>query len=225
MKELYILLSQKKWHDDLFTNLSVNTNQNWIRINDKKNFNFNNLSKLKPKYIFIPHWSFMINKNIFANFHCVIFHMTDLPYGRGGSPLQNLIVKGHTDTVISAIKVEEGFDTGPVYLKHKLSLDDSANEIFKRSSKIILNMINKIIDEEISPIPQSGEITIFKRRVPEQSNMSSLESIEEAYNYIRMLDADGYPPAFLETKHFRIEFKNASLLNKKIKSNVTIIKK
>ncbi len=26
-------------------------------------------------------------------FECVCFHMTDVPYGRGGSPLQNLIIR------------------------------------------------------------------------------------------------------------------------------------
>ena len=30
--------------------------------------------------------------------------MTDLPYGRGGSPLQNLIIRGFESTKISAIE-------------------------------------------------------------------------------------------------------------------------
>jgi len=86
-------------------------------------------------------------------------------------------------------------------------------------------MINQIIDKEISPINQSGEVTVFKRRSPELSDISNLESLEEVYNYIRMLDADGYPSAFLETKNLRIEFDKAQLINNKLKSNVTIIKK
>jgi methionyl-tRNA formyltransferase len=225
MKKVYILLSQKKWHDDLFNSLSKNKNQKWIRINQKKDFNFELLQKLKPKFIMIPHWSFIISEKIFTNFNCIVFHMTNLPYGRGGSPLQNLIVRGHKETVISAIKVIKGIDTGPIYLKHKLELDGTALEIFKRSAKIILNMINQIIDKEISPINQSGEVTVFKRRSPELSDISNLESLEEVYNYIRMLDADGYPSAFLETKNLRIEFDKAQLINNKLKSNVTIIKK
>ena len=43
--------------------------------------------------------------------------MTDLPYGRGGSPLQNLIANKIYDTKISAIRAEGGIDTGRIYLK------------------------------------------------------------------------------------------------------------
>ena len=46
--------------------------------------------------------------------------MTDLPYGRGGSPLQNLIARGFLETKISAILVEKQLDAGPVYLKMEL---------------------------------------------------------------------------------------------------------
>ena len=45
--------------------------------------------------------------------------MTDLPFGRGGSPLQNLIVRGFEETMTSAIKVTKGIDTGDIYLKEK----------------------------------------------------------------------------------------------------------
>lgn len=43
--------------------------------------------------------------------------MTDLPYGRGGSPLQNLIVRNHYKTKISEIRVKKEIDSGPIYLK------------------------------------------------------------------------------------------------------------
>jgi len=38
--------------------------------------------------------------------------MTDLSYGRGGSPLQNLIVRGYKDTMISALWIEKELDSG-----------------------------------------------------------------------------------------------------------------
>ena len=53
--------------------------------------------------IFIP-------TEIFTSFECIVFHMTDLPYGRGGSPLQNLIVRGHKKTKVSALKVVKEVD-------------------------------------------------------------------------------------------------------------------
>ena len=52
--------------------------------------------------------------------------MTDLPFGRGGSPLENLILRGHTSTVISAIKCAPELDSGDIYLQKPLSLYGSA---------------------------------------------------------------------------------------------------
>ena len=41
------------------------------------------LRELKPDFVFFLHWSFIIPKEIFEQFECIVFHMTDLPYGRG----------------------------------------------------------------------------------------------------------------------------------------------
>lgn len=64
----------------------------------------------------------MILKEIYESFECVVFHMTALLFGRGGSPLQNLLVKGICQTKISAIEVSAGMDTGDVYFKENLDI-------------------------------------------------------------------------------------------------------
>ena len=86
-------------------------------IDQKEDLTVEKLDKIKPNYIFFPHWSWIISKQIYENFECIVFHMTDLPYGRGGSPLQNLIINKVYNTKISAIKVGDGIDTGDIYLK------------------------------------------------------------------------------------------------------------
>ena len=136
----YILLTEKKWHDSLFESLDQRDDEEWLRINEKGSFTKAFLDEWKPNKIFIPHWSHIIPSEVFDNFECIVFHMTDLPYGRGGSPLQNLIVRGHTETKVSAIRVNEGIDTGKVYMKRPLSLWGSAQEIFLRSTEVIHSM-------------------------------------------------------------------------------------
>ena len=129
----YVLLTSKYWHDELFKLLnSYEKNSYWFLIKSKSSFTTENLKKIKPKLIFIPHWSDLIPEEIFSNYECILFHMTDLPYGRGGSPLQNLIKNGHSTTKITAIKVTEGIDQGPIYLKKDLDLSGTAKEIFLR---------------------------------------------------------------------------------------------
>ena len=153
--------------------------------------------------------------------------MTDLPFGRGGSPLQNLIVLGLSETMISAIRVEEGLDTGDIYLKKRLSLAGKASEIFERASGVIGEMIKAIVADQLVPTPQQGEAVFFKRRKKDEGNISSLEEPVKVYDYIRMLDCEGYPNAFIETEHFRFEFSDATLSdnNESIQAHVRIIKK
>jgi methionyl-tRNA formyltransferase len=223
----YIILSEKKWHKDLYRNLKATFNYDeWFMIDSKSNFKLENIVKINPRKIFIPHWSYIIPSSIFNKFECIVFHMTDLPYGRGGSPLQNLIIRGHKETKISAIKVEAGIDTGVVYLKHNLSLKGTAKEIFLSASLIIEKMITEIIQKNIIPVQQTGEVVEFKRRRPEDGNISDLNDVNLIYDYIRMLDCEGYPNAFIETDSIRIEFCKANLeSSNNLTAHVRIFKK
>lgn len=221
----YWLLSEKLWHSQLLDKLSKTSEHPWYWCKDKDEFNFENLKKNRPKYIFIPHWSQIIPEEIFNNFECIVFHMTDLPYGRGGSPLQNLIVNGKTSTKISAIRVSKGIDTGPVFLKKELSLEGTAREIFERATDVIYEMIIEIIKKRPKPVEQAGDVVIFRRRHSSDGNLETLGQLNQVYDYIRMLDCDGYPPAFIETPHFKFEFSNACLDDNEITAHVRITKK
>ena len=175
-------------------------------ITDKEELTLEYVKELNPRYIFFPHWSWKIPEEIYENYECVGFHETDLPYGRGGSPIQNLIVRGFTNTKISALRVTGEIDAGPIYLKRDLALEGTATDIFNRAAEIISNMIRHIISKEPKPAPQEGKATVFQRRTPEQSEISNFQDVPNAYEHIRMLDAEGYPLAFIETPKLRIEF-------------------
>jgi methionyl-tRNA formyltransferase len=222
----YIILSQKSWNKSLFEDLSLKTDDNWVLISSKDDFNNDNLKKINPDKIFIPHWSYIIPELIFNSYECIVFHMTDLPYGRGGSPLQNLILLGHKNTKISALQVESGIDTGDIYLKKDLSLNGTAQDIYERTNEVISDMIVEIVKTKPVPIKQEGKPTLFKRRKPLMSNMNDVESLDEVYDFIRMLDADGYPRAFLETSNCKFEFRKVSKQNDNtLEAYVRIIKK
>jgi len=221
----YLVVSKKWWNPKLKDQLKKSISADWNFVNTEDKLTPLYLANLKPDKIFILHWSKKIAEEIFSKYECISFHMTDLPFGRGGSPLQNLIIRGFSKTKITAIKVNEIIDGGDIYLKSELDLVGNAHEIFSRTFAIISEMITKIINDELVPAPQKGEITIFKRRTPKESNIRDLESLSKIYNYIRMLDADGYPAAFLETKYAKLEFCDASLKGNYIDAHVRITQK
>ena len=178
----------------------------------KEEFTIENVKVLEPDYILMPHWSYIVPDEITQNWNCVVFHMTDLPYGRGGSPLQNLIVRGYKETKISAIKVTSTIDGGPVYMKKPLTLEGSAQEIFVRCSDVIFKeMIPKFLEERLEPVEQTGEPVLFKRRTEKDGEITSDMELDKIYDYIRMLDAEGYPRAYIEFGEYRLSFENAVL--------------
>lgn len=193
-----------------------------IRIRSPQELLPEKMEALNPEWIFFPHWSWIIPREIHTRFDCVIFHMTDLPYGRGGSPLQNLIVRGHKETMLSALKCEAGLDTGPIYLKRPLSLSGTAEEILGRASDMIADMIVEIVQTGPVPLSQQGEVVEFKRRQPKDGNLFDLDSLVRIYDYIRMLDAEGYPLAFIDTSHMHMEFMDARLTDEYVEAKVRI---
>ena len=220
-----IIVTSRVWHEDLPERLTKATGGKFLLINKKAELTVERLNSVQPRYVFFPHWSYIVPAEIHENFECVIFHMTDVPFGRGGSPLQNLIARGIYETKITALRCGREIDAGPVYMKAPLSLYGGAEEIFIRASKVIEGMVVSIIKDRPVPVPQTGPEVFFERRRPEDGNIAELTGLEQVFDYIRMLDADGYPRAFLETENLRFEFERASLKDSGIVADVKISRK
>lgn len=217
-----IIASSRPWNRLMVDHLNQKTGREFIGIFEKDQLNFEFLKQINPDYIFFPHWSYLIPEEIFTSFKCVIFHMTDLPFGRGGSPLQNLIDRGINETKITALCCNYELDAGDIYLKKPFSLYGSAEEIFIRASNVIEEMIIDIINNHHQPTPQTGEVTVFKRRTPKQSNLEGITSLNKIFDLIRMLDAEGYPHAFIQAGSLRLEFTRASLKTDSVIADVKI---
>ena len=86
----------------------------------------------KPKLIFFPDWSWIVSDKITSNYKCICFHESNLPKFRGGSPIQNQIIRGVEKTKTTAFLMSKGLDNGDILLQKNLSLKGSLNEIFEK---------------------------------------------------------------------------------------------
>jgi methionyl-tRNA formyltransferase len=144
----FIVAAIGEWNKDIFDKVTKEIPEAWHFTSTPNELN-KLLETVNPKYIFFPHWRWVVPKDVIEKYECICFHMTDVPYGRGGSPLQNLIVRGHKKTVLSALRMEEGMDTGPVYFKEPLRLEGTAQDVFRRASKLSWQMIAYFISENL----------------------------------------------------------------------------
>ncbi len=221
----YVIAASHSWYKSIPDHLAARTRAECILIDRREELTPERLRMIQPKFVFFPHWSHRVPPEIFDHFECVMFHMTDLPFGRGGTPLQNLLARGIYDTTISAFRCTAGLDAGPIYLKRPLSLFGTAEEIYMRAAKLIEEMMVTIISKRPEVVPQQGKSVSFTRRHPEDGNLSDLGDLGKAFDLIRMTDADGYPKAFLETKQLRFEFQRAALKPGMIIADVVITAK
>lgn len=219
----YVVATIKPWNIEAFHQHCPKGKANWHLIDTPEKLNIQWLREIKPRYIFFPHWSWIVPTEILSEFTCVCFHMTDLPYGRGGSPLQNLIVRGHKSTQLTALKMTDELDAGPIFLKQELSLAGSAQAIFENMAQLSWKMITTIVTSEPTPQPQVGDVTLFSRRKPEQSELAPDLPIDELYDHIRMLDAESYPRAYMNLGDKTLTFSDAHLdSDGKLQATVTI---
>ena len=218
MKDKIIIATIKSWNIENAMGLKKEMpDYDFELISEPADLTLEKVKQINPVFIFFPHWSWIIPSEIYKRFRCVVFHITDLPYGRGGSPLQNLILNKVYNTKISAITVGKDIDTGDIYLKKELDISHgSAGEILKRASGIIFfEMIPLILSSNIEPLAQSGKVVNFRRRKPEESNIenASLVTLNDYYDFIRMMDGEGYPRAYLNINNIRFEFEQVSNKN------------
>ena len=221
----FVVCTVKPWNIAAYARRTPALPGNWHLVQTPEDLTPAMLEKIAPRYIFFPHWSWRVPAGIVERFECICFHMADVPYGRGGSPLQNLIIRGHKTTKMTALRMVEELDAGPVYLKRPLSLEGRAEQIFERAAELVYDMIGDITAREIVPVPQQGEPVVFERRTPEQSVLPQDGAESAIFDFIRMLDAPTYPKAFIDWGQWRIEFDRARVDGDTVEARAVIRKK
>ena len=224
MNKNIIIVCSKNWFLKNSDVKKILKKKNIFLITQRKNLKINYIKKINPNIIFFPHWSYKVNKNILNKYKCICFHTAPLPYGRGGSPIQNLIIKNFKKTPICALKMTNDLDAGPIYIKKTISLKGSLNKIFERMSIKIIEMIKILIRKRIYPKEQKGKVFKFKRIKEDNSEIKNEINIQKVYDKIRMLDADSYPNAYIKINNLKFFFTDPILKKNSIICNAKILK-
>ena len=220
----YIVASSKDWFKE-HPKSEEYEELNFIEISNKEDLKLEYLEKINPRYIFFPHWNWKVSSEIYERFECVVFHTAPLPYGRGGSPIQNLILKGLKNSPVCALKITDILDGGPIYDSIEVSLDGTISEIFSRVATCVEKLIVLICQDNPHPIEQNGEVVAFKRLSNSDNELLGNHSFKELYDRIRMVDGLDYPRAFINYGNHKIEFSEACLDGNHLLAKVKIVSK
>tara|TARA_B100001057_G_scaffold499488_1_gene610359 strand:+ start:4385 stop:5029 length:645 start_codon:yes stop_codon:yes gene_type:complete len=194
----------RSWSLQIYENLKKKTKHKFKIIKNKKKISYKEISKFDPDYILFYGWSDKIPNSIINKYFCIMLHPSPLPKFRGGSPLQNQIIRNIKTSKITLFKMDKRLDAGPIIIARKFSLEGHLNEIFNRLTVIGTALTLKVFKNNFKLKKQNDKIaTYFKRRKPEESEITLNEiknkSSKYLINKIRMLE-DPYPNAYIKTK-------------------------
>jgi methionyl-tRNA formyltransferase len=94
---------------------------------------------------------------------CVNVHASLLPRWRGAAPIQRAILAGDRETGVSIMRMEEGLDTGPVYLRRGIPIEpgETAGSLHDRLALLGADMLCEVLDAmaqgPLSAVDQSDE--------------------------------------------------------------------
>jgi len=189
--------------------LSKDNNIKFVRKRDDLTHDL--LETFKPDYVLFAHWHWLVEDSIHQNYECVVFHAAPLPYGRGGSPIQNLILNGFKTTPVCAIKMIDELDAGPIYSMVEVSLEGSLEEIFIRINAAINEIIFNLVNQPSEPKAQIGKVYKFNRLGDADNQIPKGITLNQIYDRVRMLDHSSYPSTYIKYGDIKLEFSNAEL--------------
>ncbi|NKX42772.1 UDP-glucuronic acid dehydrogenase [Rhodobacteraceae bacterium R_SAG2] len=143
--------------------------------------------------------------------HVMVLHASDLPKGRGWSPLVWDILAGEEELTVSLLTAEDGVDTGAIWAKQRFRVPKHAlhDEINSRLFDAELGLMDtgiKMVSSGERPTPQrEGGSSYHQRRRPEDSRLDPTRPLSELFDQIRVADPDRYPAFFdLHGKTFEV---------------------
>jgi len=134
----------------------------------------------------------------------LIPHESNLPKGKGMSPLTWQILKGKKKVFFSLIEASSEIDNGLVYYKREIKIpkDFLFDEIKKiqldENLKLIIKFIKFYKRKNKAPKGkiQIGKSTFYKRRKPQDSEIRIQKSLLAQFNLLRTVDDKNYPAFF-----------------------------
>lgn len=134
------------------------------------------------------------------NKHNLVVHESDLPEGKGWSPLTWQILEGKNEIPIILFEAERSVDSGAIYYQDLIQLNGNEliDEIRKAQGKATVSLIMKFINDfpNVKGKSQVGNPTYYKKRIPEDSLLDIDKTLREQFNLLRVVDNKRYPAFF-----------------------------
>lgn len=147
-------------------------------------------------------------EKIFENLNSnnIVVHESDLPLGKGWSPLSWQILEGKREIPITLFEANEGIDSGDIYSQKIMSFEghELLDELKHKQGIYTKNLIIEFVKSfpNIKSQKQIGVESFYKKRGQDDSELDVNKTISQQFNLLRIVDNDRYP-AFFKLNGFK----------------------
>lgn len=164
-------------------------------------------------FCFCLSFSKILHKDILDLFrHTLVVHASDLPSGKGWSPLTWKILEGQNRITVSLLEASVAVDSGPIYAQRHIDFEgyELIDAMRARLSDATYELCSWFILQypmsASRPRIQKGVESFYPRRTLEDSRLDVSKTIAEQFDLLRVVDNKFYP-AFFEWKGRRFVLK------------------
>jgi len=130
----------------------------------------------------------------------LVVHASDLPKGRGFSPLTWQILEGKNRIPVCLLNAVEEVDAGPVIYREEIEYEghELLAELQQKLGMMTVALCRRYLSEPIPPKgqPQAEGATFYPRRRPIDSRLDPNRTIVDQFNLLRVVDNKRYPAWF-----------------------------
>ena len=136
------------------------------------------------------------------NNHSLVVHESDLPKGRGWSPISWQVLEGENTIPVTLFEATDKVDSGVVYMKREITLngDELVDELRKKQASVTIDLCKEFVARypDIMGSSQSQTITpsYYPKRTPADSMLDPNKTLAEQFNLLRIVDNKSYPAYF-----------------------------
>lgn len=142
-----------------------------------------------------------IFKGLNLNKFNLVVHESDLPKGKGWSPVTWQVLEGKNRIPVTLFEATKDVDAGAIYKQDFIILngDELLPEIKHKQGVITNKLIHQFVENypNVKGKPQEGESTYYEKRNAESSELDIKKTIKEQFNLLRVCDNDRYPAYFV----------------------------
>jgi methionyl-tRNA formyltransferase len=134
--------------------------------------------------------------------HSLIVHESDLPQGKGWSPLTWQILDGQQRIPVTLIEAAERVDSGVIYAQRWLAFQghELIDELRTGQAEATHDLCRWFVDAYPHSAeqgrPQQGEESFYPRRRPADSRLDPEKTLADQFDLLRVVDNDRYPSFF-----------------------------